>query len=113
MQKAYSTHALLILYQYHPYFHRRTDVVSSRFSYLESWQRQIRKSYQRRKKFLQGRIKEGMETEGAYASVCMFTRMSICIAYMVQVKRGSKRFCDNAAKMLSVDPEALVGIWVG
>ena len=62
---------------------------------------------------MQGRIKGGMETEGAYASVCMFTRMSICIAYMVQGKRGSKRFCDNAAKMLSVDPEALVGIWVG
>ena len=70
---------------------------------------------------MQGRIKGGMETEGAYASVCvcvcvcvcMFTRMSICIACMVQVKRESKRFCDNAAKMLSVDPEALVGIWVG
>ena len=44
--------------------------------------------------------------------VCMYTRMSVCVAYMVQVKRGSKRFCDNAAKMLSIDPEALVGIWV-
>ena len=31
----------------------------------------------------------------------------------VQLKRESKRFCDNAAKMLSVDPEALVGIGLG
>ena len=64
-----------------------------------------------------------METEGVYTSVCArvcmyvcvcvcVTRMSICIACMAQVKRESKRFCDNAAKMLSIDPEALVGIWV-
>ena len=44
--------------------------------------------------------------------LCACTCVRVCLYALLQVKRESKRFCDNAAKMLSIDPEALVGIWV-